>query len=234
MNWSGWAIGALLGSISAWPWLSATLPNLLHSSEGGLRLLHVFGPQYWVLWCTEGFGLGLSHNLGADLPSLLRYPRVSHHSTWLVGVATVTLCGVLSFFLWQSARAFLHEHRGGRERLAALVATRSEAAFLCAGLVLVYGVLLSLPDLTLQRHYLLIAFPLPYLWLSSMVLSPASRWRVTNEKLLILAVVLNLFISAQLFTFLRANGGASYGDFGISWRLKAGANSQPIEALPRK
>lgn len=221
MNWRGWAAGLAIGGLSALSWLVETLPHLLRPGTEGPRLLHVFGPQFWCLWFTEGFGLGLAGNLGGDLPALLRLPSIAGHGTWLVGVAEVGLILILVFFLWQAGLAFWRAQPTWRARLAAFSATSSEAAFLCGATLVAYGLLLSVPDLSLYRHYLLIVFPLPYFWLSAVALAPGSRWCGLNEKLLLTAVVLNLVVSVQLLTFLQQNGGAPHGDFGLSWRAQA-------------
>jgi hypothetical protein len=221
MNWRGWAAGFVVGGLSALPWLQATLPHLLRPGTEGPRLLHVFGPEFWCLWVSEGFGLGLAHNLGGDLPALLGQPLFGGRATWLVGLAELGLVVILVFFLWRAVAAFWCAQPTWRARFAALAATRSESSFLCGAALVAYGLLLSMPDLTLYRHYLLIVFPLPYFWLSAVALAPDSRRPGLGEKLLFVALAFNLLVAVQLFPFLRENGGAPAGDFGVSWRAQA-------------
>jgi hypothetical protein len=214
MHWRGWAAGVALGGISALPWLRAMLLAPLPAGAHAPRWLHFFGPEFWRLWLTDGFGLGLEHNLGGDLAAFLRGPAIAGRETWLIAAALLGLVVILALLLAQFAVVVW------RKRLAALWGLSRESSHLLSAAFFGYGVLLSLPALALYRHYLLITFPLPYLWLAAVALAPAPRLRAVNEKILLVALALNLFLNAQLFAFLRENGGAPHGDFGVSWRVQ--------------
>lgn len=226
MNWRGWLAGGLVGSISAVPWLRATLFNSASSGGHAPGLLHIFGPEFWRLWLAEGFGLTLSHNLGGDLTAFLRGPVLAGQSTGLIGIAFYTLTALLAFFVCQWVGSLWPRRVRLKETFAEIGATRSESTFLIHGALIAYGITLSLPELGLYPHYLLIAFPLPYWWLSSLALSPNCSWRAFNERCLLAALILNLGVSVGLFAFLREHGGAPHGDFGVSWHAQEDARSR--------
>jgi hypothetical protein len=223
MHWRGWLAGVLLGGLSAVPWLQAVLLDPHHSGTVP-RLFHFFSVDFWWLWITEAFGLGLRHNLGTDWSALMRRPTWGGHDTWLVGLAELGLAAILLYFLTQVVRTGLAGRPAGRGWRAWLAAVggagASETTFLVRAMLVAYGVLLSLPDFNVFRHYLLITFPLAYLWPAAAAESADPRRRRWNEGLLLAALVLNLFVTVQLFGFLQRNGGAPGGDFGVSWRAQ--------------
>jgi hypothetical protein len=226
MNWRGWTAGAALAGVAALPWVRAVL---LNPQPAGTRpaLLHGFTGEFWRLWATDGVGVGLPYNLGRDWSDFMRFPLWHGQATWLVGAAELVLVALPFFFLSQHAGAWWRGRSDWRAGLkATLGAGSSETGFLFAAALVSYGVLLSLPDFVMARHYLLITFPLAYVWLAAVALSPVARWRGLNEKLLLAALALNLFVAGQLFGFLRQNGGAPHGDFGVSWREQ----QKPAEA----
>ncbi|HVS51216.1 MAG TPA: hypothetical protein VHD62_02580 [Opitutaceae bacterium] len=223
MHWRGWAAGIALGGLSALPWLRAVLFAPLPAGVHAPRWLHLFGPEFWRLWVTDGFGLGLEHNLGGDLPAFLRGPSIGGRETWLVGVALAALALLLIWFVTRFVFSLWRGRREWRARFSECWGISRESSHLLNAGFVAYGVLLSLPALGLYRHYLLIAFPLTYLWLAAIALAPASLNSSRNEKLLVVALALNLFVSVELFSFLRANGGAPHGDFGVSWRAQGAA-----------
>lgn len=224
MHGRGLALGAIVGGLTLVPWLRATWFD--GSASGAApRLWHVFGGEFWRLWATEGFGLGLGQNFGTDWLPLMRGPVWGGHDTWLVGAAEMGLLGILAWFLAQAVAELWPERRHWRAGFAGLGAAASESAFLRNALMIGYGVLLSLPDFNLFRHYLLITFPFAYVWLAALALQRGARWVVVNEKLLLVALALNLFVALQVFAFLRENGGAPRGDFGASWRAQIAAGA---------
>lgn len=224
MHWRGLALGVLIGGLTLVPWLRSTWFDG-HAAGSAPRLWHVFSGEFWRLWVTEGFGLGLGGNFGADWLPLMRGPTWGGHNTWLVGAAEMGLLGILAWFFGQVIAELWSDRGQWRGGLAKLGAGNSETTFLRNALVIGYGVLLSLPDFNLFRHYLLITFPLAYVWLAALALQRGARWAAVNEKLLLVALTLNLFVALHVFAFLRENGGARGGDFGVSWRAQAAAGA---------
>jgi hypothetical protein len=220
MNWRGWALGVICGIIPALPWLHAVLLTPLAPNAHRPALHHFFGPDFWALWATDGLGLGLNYNLGGDLSGLLRRPLIGGHETWLVALAEIVLIAIATAFIGRAAMKVWRERNSWWTWLSEVSGAPSESRFLVRALIVAYGFMLSLPDIILSRHYLLITFPLAYVWFAALGVKGEGRWRGLSEKLLLATLVLNLFVNVQLFGFLRENGGATGGDFGVSWRAQ--------------
>ncbi len=220
----GLAVGVIIGGLTLVPWLRATWFDG-HAAGAAPQLWHVFSGEFWRLWATEGFGLGLRENFGTDWLPMMRGPVWRGHETWLVGAAEMGLLGILAWFLGLAVAELWRERGHWRTGLSGLGAGASESAFLRNALMIGYGVLLSLPDFNLFRHYLLITFPLAYVWLAALALQRGARWAAVNEKLLLAALVLNLFVALQVFAFLRESGGSPGDDFGVSWRAQSAAGA---------
>jgi hypothetical protein len=76
-----------------------------------------------------------------------------------------------------------------------------------------YGILISLAGLPIHRHYLVIAFPLEWLWLSW------QAHQVDRRPNLILWAMwfFELLISALFLAFIHTNQGAPSGDYGVPY-----------------
>ncbi len=83
-----------------------------------------------------------------------------------------------------------------------------------------FGILLTLCGVRIHRHYLLVSFPLEFLWLARMALPPAPCPRDVQRQgraALAALVVLELALSASFLGYLHVNGGAPRGDYGIAY-----------------
>jgi hypothetical protein len=124
-----------------------------------------------------------------------------------MGTASVAAWGVVARGLWVARRRLAEPARRGSDGTAALL-----------GAVLVpLGILLTLTTLTLYRHHLLAAFPLPLVWFSWISLAGGSprarRW-------LAVLIVANLVLSAGFLHYIHLHGGAPRGDYGVTWRAQ--------------
>jgi hypothetical protein len=81
------------------------------------------------------------------------------------------------------------------------------------------GLLMSLSGFELFRHYLMVSFPLEWVWLSRMGLCD-SRW---GQKCLIAIGVAQLLISILFLTYIHINHGAPLGDYGTAYQFQSGS-----------
>jgi hypothetical protein len=75
------------------------------------------------------------------------------------------------------------------------------------------GVLLTLVGYPVHRHYLIVTFPLEWLWLTRQMRIASRRWTY-----LLAAVWLSeLLISAAFLVYIHVNQGAPTGDYGFTY-----------------
>ncbi len=212
----GYIAGVVLGTIPMIPWLHYVLFEDANAGSRLPTLSHLVDLRFWGLWVTEGLGIDLAYNLKTDLEQMLKYPLYNAKATYFAGVVYVGIVGIFVFFLGQILHRLWQEKKNWKTKLL----SNEPLPFLLNAVVVAYGVFMWLPNMNLYRHYLLITFPLGYLWFSWQVLHSNLRYRELNKFLLMLCLLFNVFLCFQLFTFLQSNGGAPNGDFGVSLRMQ--------------
>lgn len=197
------------------PWLyymSAPADAARPSSFVWTRLVEL---KFWSHWFTEPFGVHLSYSVGNTFQEFLAWPIVGGQATYGVGILHVLIyllaAGIVGAALVQCIR--------NRTAFVAGLTGRGSATSMLFGVALLgYGFILMASRIAFQRHYLLIVFPLPLVWLASLALpsdaSPSARalWR----KLLLALVVVEALLTWQFLNYLDVSGGAPLDGFGVS------------------
>ncbi len=224
-RWGWWGVGTLVAALPLVPWAMEAGPALLAAAAeksaaagpgGGLGphpWWNAFVPRFWALWATEGTGLP-HHPLGEHLADYLRWPVISGRPTWLMAGASLLAWGVSARVLWAAGRTLADPAARGRDGTAALLGAT----------LLPLGVLLTLSTLTLYRHHLVAAFPLPLVWLAWTALGAGGR---RARRWLALLVAANLVLAAGFLHYIHVHGGAPRGDYGVSWEAQATRPSPP-------
>src|SRR5262249_37789132 len=156
----------------------------------------------WTHWATEPFGFGLKYFLGSDFNDFLSYPLFHGRPTYLVGLlhALIAAIGVVLFLragyqLWEDPRGFR----------ASWFSKDSSTAFVQNAALWGFGILLTVPGLAFQRHYVIIAFPLQFVWLARLALAPTTT-RLgalrSGRALLGTLFVCELLLSAQFLAYI--------------------------------
>ena len=209
VSWKTWFLGSCVGSLTLIPWIIHVFTaHTGHSAVFGLQEAVQF--RYFVFWITDPLGLHLGNPLGVSngngvlqqLGDFLRYPLLGGHATWLVAGAHI---GILVSALWLLVSAKLKEVLFGK----------GETAFAQNAALWGYGLVITFATIHIYRFYLLVTFPLEFLWLSRLGLSDQRRGRLVLGCM----VGFQLVISAMFIYYIHVNGGAVHGDYGRSYRL---------------
>jgi hypothetical protein len=78
------------------------------------------------------------------------------------------------------------------------------------------GILMTLSCLEVRRHYLIMSFPLEWVWLSRMSLG-GSR---LGQRYLMMIWVAQLLISASFLVYIHVNHGDPMGDYGVAYQFQ--------------
>jgi hypothetical protein len=173
VSWLAWLGGSVAGALPAIPWL-LYLARDRPPATGSPWWLR-FRLEFYQYFVSDPFSLSGEYVLGKDIWRAMRWPIVGGHSTWLVllahGVLTVT-AAILAWralvALWESRRDLRALVRGGSDDTTLLLAA------ILAGM----GVLMTLPSISIHRHYMLATFPLQYVLVARVALRKpdGERW----------------------------------------------------------
>ncbi len=205
-RWDFWFLGSLIGAAPLIPWVQYVFSN----AGTGLTLMNLFWviyPKYWIFWVTDSLGMGLTHSMKASyFLDFLRYPLIAERGTYLVGILHVCIivCAILIFVSAYKKRGFL---RG--------ISDSSETGLILNSALVISGILMTLSCFKINQHYLIMSFPLEWVWLARLGLSDprGSRW-------LMAIWTAQLLISILFLTYIHVNHGVPMGDYGTAYQFQ--------------
>jgi hypothetical protein len=220
--WRSWLAGSALGSLPMLPWF---FHLVMHPSERPINLhrwVHACELKFWIRWIGESFGLGIDYTFGPLFREFQGYPLLLGHPTYLVGLLhgllgllALVLLGWSLFWLWQQ-RSRWREHLIGRE---------SPSAFTQNAALWGFGCLLTLSCFSIHRHYMIVLFPLEFLWVARLVLAgrtSASALRVGRVLLMCLWLA-QFIISANMLTYIHARQDFASTEYGTPYGAQVAA-----------
>jgi hypothetical protein len=215
--WSGCAAGICLGAIPLIPWIHAVWMQFGTRSAGSFHWTRILEFKFWLRWATEPVGLSLWYSLRSQFSDFLRYPLVAGHPTYIVLVLHVLLISIGLILL---GRAGIVAWRRREEWRDLLIGERSSTAFTVNAAMWGFGILLTASAVLIHRYYLLVTFPLQYVWLAWLTLgswATGSRGSTLSRMLLAALCVTQALVSLGFLYYIHVNHGAALGDYGVAY-----------------
>jgi hypothetical protein len=222
-RWLPWLSGTCLGAAPLIPWLVCVYQDYI-PNPSTIRWSHILEVRFWTRWYREPFGLGFEFQLGDDFADFVRYPLVNGSPSYLAGVLYAVLtCAALALVVLAVARWWIDRARSR----ALLVGNTSATAFTLSAAGWGFGILLTATACKVQRHYLVVLFPLTFVWVAHLVLGfcrdrPATR--ALGRSFLFSVCLSEALLSAILLHYLHVNQRAIDGDYGTPYSAQ-----QPLE-----
>jgi hypothetical protein len=215
--WRWWLAGSLLGALPMLPWVYHVWAGSPGGPEHYRELGHALESRYWTRWALEPFGISLAYTLKQDFGDFLRYPLVGGRPTYLVGVLHAVLLAAALLVLARGARALWRQ----RSRWRALwVGRDSPTAFTQNAALWGFGLACTASCLPLHRHYMIVTFPLMFVWVARLAVGPgasAGRGLAVGRALLVVLCVSQALISAGFLDYVHSNPRRIGGDYGVPY-----------------
>ncbi|HVZ81611.1 MAG TPA: hypothetical protein VHE12_12555 [bacterium] len=208
-QWGWWLAGSLAGAIPMLPWVKYVLSNAGQSS-GTFKLFWILYPKYWIYWLLDALGPGLSHSLGngAGLLDFLRYPLIGEVPTYGAGlIHLLMLLGGLRLL-------YLAKKQGGAKFFR--MPEGSATGPLVEALLLGVGGLMTLSCFRIFQHYLIMTFPLEWVWLAWV----GTRAPKVGPRYLALLWCLQLLLILVFLGYIHVNHGVPQGDYGTAYQYQ--------------
>lgn len=165
-SWPVWSAGTAAGLLPAVPWVRYVVSERPGASTVAWWQRFRFAFHQYFL--SDPFGLSGEYVLGKDIVRAMRWPVVFGHPTWLVLVAHVLLALVAGLIAYRVVRLVWERRRS----LGALArGDASDTSLLLAAVLVGMGLLMTLPSISMHRHYMLATFPLEYVLVARIALS---------------------------------------------------------------
>ena len=210
--WSAWLAGSLLGSVPMIPWALYMSREMRRGGMPHSQWGNVLNPRFYTAWFSIPFGVNLHGALGHDFYTFLRYPLIDGVPTYGVSLLHLALLGV---GIWMLIRGVMQLWEGWNNLPALIVGRESATAFTQQAALIGFGGLITFSGLPGHIHYMIIVYPLIFVWLARLVLNdsgPSSM--MTRRRKLAMICVLEFMLSLMFLVFIHQNHGAPRGDFG--------------------
>jgi hypothetical protein len=212
--WGWWLAGACLGSLPMLPWLWQVAHHAARAPYHADSWVHLLEFKFWMRWIMQSLGFGVGYNLGEEQRrAFLGYPTIFGCPTYLVGALHVVVAAVgvvvllkAALLQWRERGAWLRRWNGGD----------SPNSFTVNAALWGFGLLLTASCFPTHRHYLVILFPLHFLWLARLALrrrDPNAQPRPQARVLLGVLWAAQLLITVGLLHFIHTNQRMG-GEFG--------------------
>jgi hypothetical protein len=150
----------------------------------------------------------------------LSTPLIGGRGTWLVGAVHLALYTAVLVIFAVAARALWAERADWK---SLWIGRASETAFTQSAALWGFGILLTLAMMGVSRHYLIVAFPLNLLWLARLALIRP----VSGRRALLVVGATQLVIALAFLSYVHTYGGASDGDYGMSYSRQLSPPERP-------
>jgi hypothetical protein len=217
--WRAWFLGSCLGALPLIPWFVYLSQAWGQFSLPHRNWIHILEGRFWTRWVLEPLGFGLSYALEQDYTDFLRYPFLAGHPTYLVGLLHVLVIGIGLTLCVRTGR-YVWDNRGKWSRPQSATALTQNAALWG------FGILQTLSCLPIHRHYMVIAYPLEFLWLARLALLRPTR---VSRGLLATLCTVQFFLSAGFLSYIHSHDRI-HGDYGVPYRAQQRA---PVLASAR-
>jgi hypothetical protein len=215
--WKSWIAGSALGALPMIPWLKYLFASHGSRPAANIKWEHLFEAKYWLRWFSEPFGWGLDYSLGDDFVDYLSRPLIAGQATWFVGALHAA---AIASAVWLGVRVY----RQRRQLLdaAAVAQARTPTVMSQDFAMWGYGLLLTLTLTPIHRHYMIIVYPLEFIWVARMALGARpddSRRAMTGRALLAGMCALQLLISVSFLGYVHVKQRIR-GDYGAVYRAQ--------------
>ena len=203
-RWSAWLVGSIVGAIPAVPWALNLLRAENHFSRDWIATLVPRAPYNWLI---DSLGVNTPYINGPESLRFLGEPRIGGVPTYGMAVAHAALIAIALFCLVRWLKTIRRPQLFPSPSAGNVWLWIYAAAFGMTMLLMVAGV-------RARTHYLLIAYPLPFVWLAWLLLTHGST------RLLRTVVALQLAITLTLMLQIHRDGGVVNGAYGASYRAQ--------------
>jgi hypothetical protein len=162
--WGSFFLGSLVGALPLLPWLYYLFTAARFRPHDPAVWTHIFEGKFWLRWVLEPLGFGLDYSLGRDFLDFLRQPLLGGRPTFGMLILHILAGGLGLVVLVRAGRRWRRERGASQD---------SPTAFTQNAALWGYGLLLTLSAFHVQRHYMIVLFPLQFLWLARLALGPA-------------------------------------------------------------
>jgi hypothetical protein len=209
-RWLAWLAGSMVAAVPLFPWAWELAASGMGASRDWRATLV---PRTLYLWLVDGLGLNSSYVYKTELVGFLGEPRIAGVPTYGILAAQVALIGIALYCVARWLRTI-------RPRVIPSGDAGDVWLWISAA---AFGMtcLFMLAGIRVHSHYLIVLYPLPFVWLA---------WLLSTHggpRLYRAALVLQLLITVTMLMQIHRDGGVAAGPYGVSYRAQMRQHTAP-------
>jgi len=210
-KWIFWIFGSIIGAIGLIPWILYFINNAAASK---LSILHIFQFNFFIYWFVDPTGLNITYSLRESIQTFLVWPSINGMNTYLVALIHFGLLIIAGFVIAGIVKHIQNLIVMIRQKkfMNNIINSQETNVFYLLAILLGLGIVMTLSCIWIQPHYLIIAFPLPYVFVMRML--------YPRTKMMIATLVLQLVLSLAFFNFIHQTQGTTNSDYGKTYEYK--------------
>jgi hypothetical protein len=224
VSWLSWFAGSLVGAIPLIPWLRSVWMTMGEHPLKARQWVHMVELKFWTRWVTEPFGISVHYSLDKDFSDFLSYPLFLGQPTYFVGLLHVVLAALAGIVIIRGSWRLLQERGKWVERF---IGRESQTAFTQNACLWGFGILFTASCLPIHRHYMVITFPLMFLWVARLAIAKTGQScdaQKLGRSLLFALCVTQFLLSVSFLGYIHANQRFIRGDYGTPYGAQVKAN----------
>jgi hypothetical protein len=207
----------MLGAQQMLPWMIHMLRQAGQQPGNSHRWVHICEMKFWVRWFTESFGLGIDYTFGPYFREFQDYPLLAGRPTYLVGLLHWLLAGIAVVLLIRATVYLWHRRERWRE---CWIGRDSSSAFTQNAALWGFGLLLTLSSFSIHRHYMIVLFPLEFLWVARLALASGEQQAQSprlGRSLLLVLCLAQFVISLSMLHYIHSRQNFADTEYGIPY-----------------
>jgi hypothetical protein len=206
-RWGAWATGSALGTIPLVAWALDLLQSQNHFSRDWVATLVPRAPYTWLV---DSLGINTPYVYRPESLWFLAEPRIGGVPTYAMAVAHAALLGIAVYCLVRWLKTIRRPRLLPSSEDGNVWLWAHAAAFGMTALLMLAGV-------RARTHYLVIAYPLPFVWLAWLLLTHG------GARYYKIVLALQLAITITLMHQIHRDGGVVNGAYGLTYRAQSQA-----------
>jgi hypothetical protein len=203
-RWGAWLAGSIVGAIPLVPW---ALDLLRAESPFSRDWIATLVPRALYTWLIDSLGVNTPYIYRPESVWFLGEPRIGGIPTYGMAVAHAVLIVIAAYCLARWVKTL--------RRPRVLTAADEDDVWIWIHAA-AFGMtaLLMLAGVRARTHYLVVAYPLPFVWLAWLLLTHG------GARLYRTVLALQLAITVTLMLQVHRDGGVANGAYGPSYRAQ--------------
>lgn len=214
-KWIAWLSGSAIGAVSLIPWIIYLINNV---NDSKLSILFIFQFNFFIYWFIDPLGLNLTYSLRDSIFDFLKFPLINGHSTYLVALIHICLILlavlVLKGLINRIKNVFLLLKN--KTLISKILSDNKTHNIYLFSVFVGLGLFMTLSCVWIHPHYLIVAFPFPYIFVVKML--------YPNLKKLKFLILLQLFLTFTFLNYIHYTQGNDKSDYGKTYKYKVHQN----------